>query len=95
MNFKPLSDRVLIETAAKEEKTPGGIFIPEPNKEKPREGSVVAVGPGRVLENGKLKEVTLKIGQKILFGKYSGSEVDAGGKKYLLMKEDDVLGVLE
>ena len=95
MAFRPLGDRVLIERVEEEEKTKGGIIIPDTAKEKPQEGAVIAVGPGARDENGKLVPLDVKKGDRILFGKWSGTEVKIDGDDLLIMKESDVLGVLE
>ena len=93
MKFSPLHDRVLIKVLDSEEKTAGGIIIPDTAKEKPQEGEVVAVGNGLVLDNGELRPLDLKVGDKVLFGKYSGTEVKVDGEDLLVMKEDDVMAV--
>jgi chaperonin GroES len=95
MNFKPLQDRVLIKRVASEEKTAGGIIIPDSVQEKPQEGEVVAVGPGGRRKDGGVEPMGVKVGDKILFGKYAGSEVKFDGTDYIIMKESDILGVLE
>ncbi len=95
MNFRPLHDRVVVKRIEGEEKTKGGIIIPDNAKEKPQEGEVVAVGPGARDENGKLTPLDLKAGDRILFGKWSGTEVKIDGQELLIMKESDVMGVLE
>ncbi len=95
MAFRPLGDRVLIKRVEEEEKTKGGIIIPDTAKEKPQEGKVIAVGPGARDENGKLQPLDVKKGDRILFGKWSGTEVKIDGEDLLIMKESDVLGVLE
>ena len=95
MNIRPLYDRILVRRVKEEEKTAGGLFIPDTAKEKPQEGKVVAVGDGRRGDDGKLQKLTVKKGDRILFGKYSGSEVTIDGTECLIMREDDVLGVLE
>jgi chaperonin GroES len=95
MAFRPLGDRVLIKRVEEEEKTKGGIIIPDTAKEKPQEGAVIAVGPGARDENGKLVPLDVKKGDRILFGKWSGTEVKIDGDDLLIMKESDVLGVLE
>ncbi|HYB98253.1 MAG TPA: co-chaperone GroES [Candidatus Limnocylindrales bacterium] len=95
MNIRPLYDRILVRRVQEEEKTAGGIIIPDTAKEKPQEGKVVAVGDGRIDDDGKLRKLTVKKGDRILFGKYSGSEVTLNGVEHLIMREDDVLGVLE
>ena len=95
MDFRPLHDRVVVKRVDAEEKTKGGIIIPDTAKEKPQEGEVIAVGPGARDESGKLIPVDLKAGDRILFGKYSGSDIKIDGTEYLIMREDEVLGVLE
>ena len=95
MKIRPLQDRVIVERIAEEEKTKGGIIIPDTAKEKPQEGKVIAVGKGKVTEDGRLLPVSVKAGDKILFGKYSGTEVKLNGSEYLIMREDDILGVVE
>ena len=94
MKFRPLHDRVLIKVLDSEEKTSGGIIIPDTAKEKPQEGEVVAVGPGKRLDNGSVQEMGLKKGDKILFSKYGGTEVKVDGEDYIIMREDDILGVM-
>src|SRR3972149_518648 len=95
MNIRPLQDRVIVQRLEEEEKTKGGIIIPDTAKEKPQEGKVIAVGKGKVGDDGKLIKLDVKVGDKILFGKYSGTEVKLGGEEYLIMREDDILGVIE
>jgi chaperonin GroES len=95
MKIRPLQDRVIVKRIAEEEKTKGGIIIPDTAKEKPQEGKVVAVGKGKVNDDGKLIALDVKVGDKILFGKYSGSEVKLNGEEHLIMREDDILGVIE
>ena len=95
MSFRPLHDRVLVRRVEAEEKTAGGIIIPDSAKEKPQEGEVVAVGPGGRDEAGKLIPLDLKAGDRILFGKWSGTEVKIDGDEFLIMKESDVMGVIE
>ncbi len=94
MAFRPLGDRVLVRRVDEEEKTKGGIIIPDTAKEKPQEGKIIAVGPGARDENGKVHPLDLKAGDRILFGKWSGSEVKLDDEDLLIMKESDVLGVL-
>jgi chaperonin GroES len=94
MKFRPLHDRVVIERIDAESKTAGGIIIPDTAKEKPQEGKVIAVGPGGRDENGKLIPIDVKVGNRILFGKWSGTEVKIDGVEYLIMKESDIMGVL-
>lgn len=95
MKIRPLQDRVIVERLAEEEKTKGGIIIPDTAKEKPMQGKVIAVGKGRVTEDGKLLPLTVKAGDTILFSKYAGTEVKIEGKEYLIMREDDILGIVE
>jgi chaperonin GroES len=95
MKIRPLQDRVIVERIEGEEKTKGGIIIPDTAKEKPQEGKVVAIGKGKVTEDGKVLPLSVKAGDKILFGKYSGTEVKLNGNEYLIMREDDILGVVE
>ena len=94
MKFRPLHDRVLVERIDEDEKTAGGIIIPDTAKEKPSEGKVVAVGSGTKAEDGSVTPLDVKSGDKILFGKWSGTEVTVDGKKLLIMKESDVLGII-
>ena len=93
MKFRPLHDRVLIKVLDSEEKTSGGIIIPDTAKEKPQEGEVVAVGPGAMNESGKLAPMDVKIGDIVIFGKWSGTEVKIDGKEYSIMKESDIMGI--
>jgi len=95
MQFRPLHDRVVVRRVDAEEKTAGGIIIPDTAKEKPQEGEVVAVGPGTRNEKGELVAIDLKPGDRVLFGKWSGTEVKIGGEDLLIMKETDILGVIE
>jgi|SRR5690606_13914669 chaperonin GroES len=95
MHFRPLHDRVLVRRIEAEEKTAGGIIIPDTAKEKPMEGEVVAVGPGARDDSGKLVELAVKTGDRILFGKWSGTEVRISGEDLLIMKESDILGIVE
>ncbi len=95
MNFRPLHDRVVVRRIEAEEKTKGGIIIPDTAKEKPQEGEVIAVGPGARDETGKLQPLDVKPGQRVLFGKWSGTEVRIDGEDLLIMKESDILGVIE
>ncbi len=94
-SIRPLGDRILVKRLEDEEKTKGGIIIPDTAKEKPQEGRVIAVGRGKMTEDGKVIPLDLKAGDKILFGKYAGSEVKIGGEEHLILREDDVLGVIE
>jgi chaperonin GroES len=95
MKFRPLHDRVLVRRLEGEEKSAGGIIIPDTAKEKPMEGEVVAVGPGARSEDGKLHPLDVKVGDRILFGKWSGTEVKIEGTEYLILKESDVMGVID
>ena len=95
MAFRPLGDRVLVRRVEEEAKTKGGIIIPDSAKEKPQEGEVLAIGPGGRDEQGKLQPLDVKVGDRILFGKWSGTEVKLDGEDLLIMKESDILGVLE
>ncbi|MDJ0950348.1 MAG: co-chaperone GroES [Alphaproteobacteria bacterium] len=95
MKFRPLHDRVLLRALESEERTAGGVIIPDTAKEKPQEGEVVAVGPGARDEAGKIQPLDVKVGDRVLFGKWSGTEVKVDGQDYVIMKESDILGVLE
>ena len=95
MNFRPLHDRVVVRRLEQEEKTAGGIIIPDTAKEKPQQGEVIAVGPGARDESGRVTPLDVKAGDRILFGKWSGTEVKIDGQEYLIMKESDIMGVLE
>jgi len=94
MKIRPLQDRVVIKRIEAEERTKGGIIIPDAAKEKPIEGKVVAVGNGKVLKNGSLQPLDVKVGDRVLFGKYSGTEVKIDGEEHMLLREDDILAVL-
>ncbi|MGB9803845.1 co-chaperone GroES [Desulfofundulus sp.] len=95
MKIRPLGERVVVKPLPTEEKTKGGIVLPETAKEKPQEGEVVAVGPGRLLENGTRVPVDLKVGDRVLFSKYAGNEVKIDDEEFLIMREADILGVIE
>ena len=95
MKVKPLQDRVLVKRLASEDKTKGGIFIPDAAKEKPVEGQVIAVGNGKVLADGTVRKLDLKKGDKILFAKYTGTEIKIEGEEHLILREDDILGVID
>ncbi len=95
MNFRPLHDRVVVRRLEEEEKTAGGIIIPDTAKEKPMQGEVMAVGPGARNEKGQITPLDVKVGDRILFGKWSGTEVKMDGEELLIMKESDIMGVLE
>ncbi len=94
MKIKPLRDRVIVRRLNEEETTKGGIIIPDTAKEKPQEGEVVAIGSGKILDDGKVVPLEVKKGDKILFGKYSGTEVKVDGEEYLMMREDEILGIV-
>jgi len=95
MKVKPLNDRVLVLRIGEEEKTSGGIIIPDTAKEKPQEGKVIAVGPGKINEEGKKIALDVKAGDKVLFGKYSGTEIKIDGVEHLIMREDDILAIID
>ena len=95
MKIRPLQDRVIVRRIEEEEKTKGGIIIPDTAKEKPQEGEIIAAGPGARDESGKLVPLDVKAGDKILFGKYSGSEIKLNGEEHLIMREDDIRGIVE
>jgi chaperonin GroES len=95
MKFRPLHDRVLIRRIEEQQKSKGGIIIPDTAKEKPQEGRVVAVGTGRVLDDGSVRPLDVKKGDRILFGKYSGSEIKLDGEEHIILREDDILAVVE
>ncbi len=95
MKIRPLQDRVIVKRIEEEEKTKGGIIIPDTAKEKPQEGKVVAVGKGKANEDGKVVPLDVKVNDRILFGKYSGSEINIDGEEHLIMREEDILGVIE
>ena len=95
MNIRPLHDRIIVERLEEETTTASGIIIPDSAKEKPMQGDVIAVGKGKMTEDGKVLPLDVKVGDKVLFGKFSGTEIKIEGKEYLMMREDDVLGVVE
>jgi chaperonin GroES len=95
VNIRPLHDRVIVRRVEDERKSPGGIVIPDTAKEKPIQGEVVAVGKGKILENGSVRALDVKPGDRILFGKYSGTEVKVGNDELLVMREEDIMGVIE
>jgi chaperonin GroES len=95
MKIRPLQDRVIVKRLEEEEKTKGGIIIPDTAKEKPQEGKVIAVGKGKLTEDGKVIPLDVKAGDKILFGKYSGTEIKVEGEELLIMREEDILGIIE
>ncbi|MFY9141116.1 MAG: co-chaperone GroES [Thermacetogeniaceae bacterium] len=93
--LKPLSDHVLVKPLSKEEKTKGGIYLPDTAKEKPQEGEVVAVGPGRMLDNGSRVAPEVKVGDKVIYSKYGGTDIKIGEEEYLIMRESDILAIIE
>jgi chaperonin GroES len=95
VKIRPLHDRVIVRRLEEERKTAGGIVIPDTAKEKPIQGEVIAVGTGKILEDGKVRPLDVKVGDKILFGKYSGTEVKVGNEELLVMREEDIMGVVE
>ncbi len=95
MAIRPLQDRIIVKRLAEEEKTKGGIIIPDTAKEKPLEGAVIAVGNGRILEDGKVRPLDIKKGDKVLFGKYAGTEIKIDGVEHLILREEDVLAVID
>lgn len=95
MKFKPLKDRLLVKYSDEPEKSSGGLYIPDSAKEKPQKGEVIAAGPGRITDDGKLQKIDVKVGDVVLFEKYSGSKIQLDNEEYLIIKEDDVLGIVE
>jgi len=95
MKFKPLRDRVLVKYSSEEEKTTGGLFIPETAKEKPQRGTIIEVGPGKITDDGKRQPMEVKVGDTILFDKYSGSKIKIDEEEYLIIREEDILGIVE
>ena len=95
MKIRPLQDRVIVKRIEEEEKSKGGIIIPDTAKEKPQEGKVVAVGKGKVSDDGKILPLDVKVNDRVLFGKYSGSEINIDGEEHMIMREDDILGIIE
>jgi len=95
MKIRPLYDRVIVRRVTEEEKTKGGIIIPDTAKEKPFEGKVIAVGKGKVLEDGKVRPLEVKAGDRVLFGKYSGTEVKLDGEEHLIVREEEILGIID
>ena len=95
MNVRPIGDRIIVRRVEADQKTKGGIVLPDTAKEKPKEGKVVAVGPGKTLDNGETSSMSLNEGDKVIFSSYAGTEVKIDGEEYLIMKEDDILAVLE
>jgi chaperonin GroES len=95
MKIRPLQDRIIVKRLEEEEKTKGGIIIPDTAKEKPIEGKIIAVGKGKKTEDGKVIPLDVKVGDKVLFSKYGGTDIKVDGEEYLIMREDDILGVIE
>ena len=95
MNIRPLQDRLLVKRVEKEQRTAGGIIIPDTAKEKPQEATVVAVGNGKILDSGEVRPLEVKVGDRILFSKYAGTEVKIEGEEHLILREDDIIGVVE
>ncbi|HEY8554249.1 MAG TPA: co-chaperone GroES [Burkholderiales bacterium] len=95
MKIRPLHDRVIVKRIEEERRSPGGIVIPDTAKEKPIQGEVLAVGKGKLLENGEVRPLDVKVGDKVLFGKYSGTEVKIGNEELLVMREEDIMGIIE
>ena len=95
MKIRPLQDRVIVKRIEEEEKTKGGLIIPDTAKEKPQEGKVVAVGKGKANEDGKVTPLDVKVNDRVLFGKYSGTEINMDGEEHLIMREEDILGIIE
>jgi chaperonin GroES len=95
MALRPLQDRIIVKRLEEETMTAGGIFIPETAKEKPQKGEVIAVGNGKKTEDGKVIPIDVKVGEKVLFGKYAGTDIKIDGEEFLIMREDDILGIME
>ncbi len=95
VNFRPMSDRILVQRLAEVEQSPGGLYIPPSAQEKPDQGTVIATGPGRALDNGSVKEPNVKMGDMVLFGAYAGQEITIDSQEYLIIREEDILGVME
>ena len=95
MNFRPLHDRILVKRVAAETRTTGGLFLPDTAKEKPQQAEIMAVGTGKVLESGETRALSVKVGERILFGKYTGDELKLDGQEYLILREEDILAVVE
>ena len=95
MKIRPLQDRVIVQRIEEEEKTKGGLIIPDTAKEKPQEGKIIAVGKGKVNEDGKITPMDVKVNDRVLFGKYSGTEINIDGEEHLIMREEDILGIIE
>jgi chaperonin GroES len=95
VNIRPLQDRVIVKRIQEEEKSKGGIIIPDTAKEKPQEGKIIAVGKGKIGDDGKVTPLDVKVNDRVLFGKYSGTEINLNGEEHLIMREEDILGVIE
>ena len=95
MSLRPLQDRVIVKRVDEEEKTAGGIIIPDTAKEKPQQGKVIAVGNGKIMENGSVSPMTVKAGDRVLFGRYAGTEIKIDGEEHLIMREDDILAIVQ
>ena len=95
MKIRPLQDRVIVQRIEEEEKTKGGLIIPDTAKEKPQEGKIIAVGKGKLNEDGKVTPLDVKVNDRVLFGKYSGTEINIDGEEHLIMREEDILGIIE
>ncbi len=95
VNIKPLDDRILVKQSEAEEKTAGGIVLPDTAKEKPQRGTVIAVGPGKMLNDGNRSGMDVKVGDEVVYGKYAGTEIEVSGEKYVIIRENDVLGIIE
>lgn len=95
MKIRPLQDRVIVQRIEEEEKTKGGLIIPDTAKEKPQEGKIIAVGKGKANEDGKITPLDVKVNDRVLFGKYSGTEINIDGEEHLIMREEDILGIIE
>ena len=94
MNLKPLHDRVIVQRLEEDDKTKGGIYIPDSAKEKPSEGKIIAVGSGKILEDGSVRKLDVKVGDRVLFAKYAGTDVTVGGEEYIILREEEILGVI-
>jgi chaperonin GroES len=94
-SLRPLSDRIIVKALTAEEKTAGGIVLPDSAKEKPQQGEVIAAGPGKILDNGQTAEMDVKVGDRVYYGKYSGTEVKLNGQELVVLRQDDVLGIVE
>jgi chaperonin GroES len=92
--LKPLSDRIIVKAITAEEKTPGGIVLPDTAKEKPQEGEVIAVGPGKLMDNGKVAPIDVKVGERVVYSKYGGTEIKLNGEEVVVLRQDDILGIV-